>query len=894
MVLMVAEKPSMAESIARLLSDGRCGKRVSRGLPVFEFTGAFLGRPGAAFRVTSVTGHVFGCDFAPQFQSWDKVNEADLFDAETVKKESSGGGKVCAMLPAESHDCTDLVLWLDCDREGENICFEVISLVKRNIPWDRTWRAKFSAVTKQEMTKAMASLVKPNKDVSDAVECRQELDLKVGCAFTRYQTKFFQGKYGDLDASVVSYGPCQTPTLGFCVQRHDEIVNFKPESFFRIVPVVQKSGGNVAFEWNRGRIFDEPVARLIHSRVAATKAARVVQVSRTTETKPRPAALNTVEMLKVASRSLNIGPHAAMSIAEQLYLSGYISYPRTESTAYPASFDLDGVLHELRGAGGGAYSGFVQSILSGARARPKGGVDVGDHPPITPMQSASMSELYGDSWKIYDYVVRHFLATLSPDCKYQRTKVTIDLNGESFSATGKVVEDPGWTLVLPGSTMKDEKTLEGVAAGDTVHCSDVRLQPGQTSSPDYLTEADLIGLMEKHGIGTDASIPTHIQNICVRNYVSIVAGRKVEPTKLGIILVHGYHKIDPELVLPLVRSRVEEYVTLIAEGKARLGDVLRYALELFAEKFAHFTRHIVNLDSLMEASYSPLSKTGDYLTRCGVCSRYMRHLSARPQRLYCQTCQATYNLPQGGAIKTYFNFQCPLDNFELVVSHVEGGKSTVLCPRCYNDPPALEELAAGVASKLLPPPAAKPSSELTKSVSATAQPAAAAPAPARDSGMLVMSCADCTHPTCRESLTTNYVCDCVDEHCTGAMAFVTRSTGKWKICCNTCTAMLLLPPEAAKVRVVDEECDDCGARLMSLVFPPGKSPLPGRPEAIKGCCFCDGPLASGVQQVRGRFANSRGRGGRGRGRGRGGGRGQGRDRRDPGRGQGRDRRDPGR
>ena len=111
---------------------------------------------------------------------------------------------------------------------------------------------------------------------------------------------------------------------------------------------------------------------------------------------------------------------------------------------------------------------------------------------------------------------------------------------------------------------------------------------------------------------------------------------------------------------------------------------------------------------------------------------------------------------------------------------------------------------------------------------------------------------------------------------------MTRSTGKWKVCCNLCTSMLMLPPTANKVKVVDEECEDCGARKMKLLFPAGASPFANRAEEICACVFCSTVLQPHVKEIKGRIGNfgrggvSRGRGG-GRGRGRGRGRG-GRDR----------------
>ena len=845
-VLMVAEKPSLAEAIANHLSNGQFTKR-SRTVPVFEYTGTFRGQT-ANIKVTSTTGHVFAIDFTPKYRDWQRIDEDTLFDAEMVKEDRGG---ISAHLRSEAHGCDALVLWLDCDREGENICFEVMSIVKQHVSESsRIWRAKFSAVTQIEIQHAMDNLIKPNKNISDAVDCRQELDLIVGCAFTRYQTKFFQGKYGDLDSNVISYGPCQTPTLGFCVQRHDEIMNFKPENFWRLIPVMNRDGATIQFDWHRGRLFDEPVARLMHKQLTASSTATVTSVAHTKDTKGRPTALNTVELLKVASRAFGIGPKQCMSIAEHLYISGFLSYPRTESTAYPDSFDLNAVLRDQQGSPD--WGEHCKALLAGQRARPKAGVDMGDHPPITPMRYASPHELSGDSWRIYEYVCRHFIASISPDCKLNKTKISIDLHGELFTLCGRIVEDPGWTVVMPHFAVKDE-TVPEVQEGEKLRMSEVRLQPGTTQAPGYLTEADLIGLMEKNGIGTDASIPAHINNIGVRNYVRLEGGRTVVPTTLGIILAHGLRSIDPELVLPKVRSEVEAYMNLIADGTARKSDVMDYATRLFQKKFRFFRDHIHRIDALMEVSYSKVEATGDFLCRCGICGRYMQHLERRPQRLYCQTCNVTYGLPHGCTVKTYFGYKCPLDDFEVVICHIDGGKSYPLCPYCYNNPPF------------------------------------------ETNGGRVMSCLECKHPTCRESLAQNYICDCVDSRCEGAMAFVTRSTGKWKVCCNVCTSMLMLPPTAQKVKVVDEGCEECGAKKMHFIFPVGKSPLANRAEKIIGCLFCNTALNHHVKEVKGTAGNFGGRGGGGRGGGsRGGdrgGRGDGRGGRGGGggRGRGRDR-----
>lgn len=210
-----------------------------------------------------------------------------------------------------------------------------------------------------------------------------------------------------------------------------------------------------------------------------------------------------------------------------------------------------------------------------------------------------------------------------------------------------------------------------------------------TTAPYYLTESELISRMEKHGIGTDASISTHIENIQKRNYVELIAGRKLKPSRLGLVLAQGYHLIDNSLVLPQIRSDIELECNKIAKGLSCRDEVVRKAIELFSAKFNYFVDNISKMDVLFGSSFAQLQDVGKPFTRCGHTRRYLQFITGPPPRLYNKTTETVYPLPIGGEIKQWTGRNCSVEGcgFELCLYSVGAPARTFpLCPNCFNNP----------------------------------------------------------------------------------------------------------------------------------------------------------------------------------------------------------------
>ena len=341
---------------------------------------------------TSVRGHLASMEFSSQY-GWSRCDPIELFDApiETIYKDDMQ--PLYNLLNRLARTVDAVILWLDCDREGEAIGAEVQQVCLEANPrlQPRVYRARFSTVMDAEIRRALCGLTRLNDAFVQAVQARSQIDLRVGAAFTRFQTLRLQKRFQLTGDSVVSYGPCQFPTLGFVVERWARIETFVSEQFWFVEltlrlrnnpsedatdpgnpsnngpPPRSSTNGDgrpVVFSWKRTRLYDRIVTMSLYESCLEAGVAVVTQLSGRPKNKWRPVPLATVELQKRASKYLRIGSETLMSAAEELYQQGYISYPRTETEKFRPEFQHRSLIQDLSNVTGGPFSAYVISEWS--------------------------------------------------------------------------------------------------------------------------------------------------------------------------------------------------------------------------------------------------------------------------------------------------------------------------------------------------------------------------------------------------------------------------------------------------------------------------------------------------------------------------------------------------
>ena len=592
--------------------------------------------------MTSVIGHLNGLEFPSQYKNWHSCDPGSLFDAPVECNVDKDKKAIADNIAQQAKYARALFIWTDCDREGEHIGSEVRQAACRGHNGIDVKRAIFSNTERAHVIRAAQNPAILDERQIHAVAARIEIDLRLGAAFTRFQTLALQTMGEELREQVISYGSCQFPTLGFVVDRYFRVKNFIPETFWSIKVLHERDGMDVAFSWRRHRLFDRAAVIVLFERCLTARIATVTKLQKKPTSKWRPLPLTTVELQKLGSMYLRMDSQRVMKIAEDLYTKGFISYPRTETDSFDKGIDLRKLVEkQVQDSTWGTYA---QGLLDGRFKQPRGGRNNDQaHPPIHPVNYVLPTSLPVDDRRVYEFVVRRFLACCSDDAKGESTMVEIAYGDETFFANGLIVLERNYLDVYTYERWTSSQPLPRFDLHETFEPTEANIIDSQTTPPGYLTEPELISLMDANGIGTDATMAEHISKIKERQYVMTRAraggglavnsagvstrggrggqggrggrgsrgsgragspaglggnsGGSVQqfiPTTLGVALIEGYDSIGLETSLgkPFLRKEMELKMKETCAGRKSRNDMVHETLERYRDAFVRAQQQV--------------------------------------------------------------------------------------------------------------------------------------------------------------------------------------------------------------------------------------------------------------------------------------------------------------
>ncbi|KAA0822871.1 DNA topoisomerase III [Bacillus sp. AY2-1] len=631
--VVIAEKPSVARDIARVL---KCDKKGNGYLE------------GNKYIVTWALGHLVTLADPESYDvKYKKWNLEDLpmlperLKLTVIKQTGKQFNAVKSQLLRK--DVNEIIVATDAGREGELVARWIIDKVKLNKPIKRLW---ISSVTDKAIKDGFANL-KPGKAYDNlyaSAVARSEADWYIGLNATRALTTRFNAQ--------LNCGRVQTPTVAMIASREDEIKNFKAQTYYGIEAQTmeklkltwQDANGN-SRSFNKEKI--DGIVKSLDKHNAT-----VVEIDKKQKKSFSPGLYDLTELQRDANKKFGYSAKETLNIMQKLYEQHKVlTYPRTDSRYI--SSDIVGTLPErLKACGVGEYRPFAHKVLQKPIKPNKSFVDdskVSDHHAIIPTEGyVNFSAFTDKERKIYDLVVKRFLAVLFPAFEYEQLTLRTKVGSETFIARGKTILHAGWKEVYENRFEDDDVTddvkeqlLPHIEKGDTLTVKLLMQTSGQTKAPARFNEATLLSAMENPtkymdtqnkqladtlkstgGLGTVATRADIIDKL-FNSFLIEKRGKDIHITSKGRQLLD---LVPEELKSPTLTGEWEQKLEAIAKGKLKK--------EVFISEMKNYTKEIVSEIKSSDKKY----KHDNISTKsCPDCGKPMLEVNGKKGKmLVCQ------------------------------------------------------------------------------------------------------------------------------------------------------------------------------------------------------------------------------------------------------------------
>jgi DNA topoisomerase-3 len=639
--LVIAEKPSVAADIARALSGF-----VRKG-DYFE---------SDEYLLSSAVGHLLALAVPDEYEvkkgKWSFKHLPVIpphFELAPLEKSEQRLNLLLRLM--KRRDVSGLINACDAGREGELIFRYIVQYARIKKPIERLW---LQSMTPQSIRDGFNGL-RADKELlplADAAKCRSEADWLVGINGTRAMTAF-NSKEGGFYLTTV--GRVQTPTLAILVEREEKIRAFTPRAYWEVHASFGARAGEYPGRWFDPKFKkDDDAERRAERLWAAAKAEAIVADCRgksgiaSEESKPStqlsPLLFDLTSLQRDANARFGFPARMTLSLAQALYeRHKVLTYPRTDSRALPEDY-VGTVKKTLEALG--------SSRACGAVARPKlkqGGVRpnkrvfdntrISDHFAIIPTLQAP-KQLNEAEQKLYDMVLRRFLAVFYPAAEYLQTTRITRVGEHHFKTEGKVLQNPGWLAVYGRAGGEDNENLPPISKDEKVGVDEVAAHASQTRPPPRYTEATLLSAMEgagklveddelraameAKGLGTPATRAAIIEGLIYEDYIHR-EGRELVPTPKAFSLLFALHVMSiPELASPELTGEWEHKLKLIELRKFTREEFMR-----------HISQLVTNVVSIIKTGDIPDTAFATVPAPCPKCGGVVQE---NYRKFQCQKC----------------------------------------------------------------------------------------------------------------------------------------------------------------------------------------------------------------------------------------------------------------
>lgn len=680
--LVICEKPDAASRIAESLSEGgRILRHTKKGIPLFEVV-----KSSETILVCSAIGHLYSVDqkgaARREFPIWDLTWKP----RHLLEKKRERLRIWIEQIQQVSLTADRFVNACDYDIEGSLIGATILRYACNGADL-KAKRMKFSTLTRRELQQAYASLADElDFPLVSSGMCRHEVDWVYGVNLSRVLTNSAR-QHGGI-YSTLSTGRVQGPTLKFVVDREQEIDCFVPVPYWTIETTVDVHGSLLSAEYQKEKIGSKKEAeRIVLECSGKSGSIKNIESLRYNVSPLPPFDLSTLQA--EAYRHFRLRPSHTLGIAERLYLDALISYPRTSSQRLPPSIEYRKILEDLSRQQ--EYKVKIRGLLALSRLSPREGEKEDPaHPAIYPTGNAPGRGLEESERKVYDLIVRRFMATFGEIAVRESKKAIILVEGYLFYLRGIHIAAKGWMDLYEPYVRSEEIILPALNVEDMAKITSIAMRDKFTQPPARFNPSSLLKTMEDHNIGTKATRADIIETLYRRGYVT---GERMNATPLAFSVIEALRQFCPKIIDTNLTRELEEKMQEIESGRNKRELVLIEAIDHLRSAMTELRAKASELGAELGNTIRETRMAQTVLiSRCPKCNSKLTIVQNRrtgKRFIGCtgrweKKCTFSLPLPQLGKLTLLAKF-CPKCGFQLVQAKTAGRKPMISCSKCFSE-----------------------------------------------------------------------------------------------------------------------------------------------------------------------------------------------------------------